>query len=210
LPFGYSSPEAHQNINLINAMKRLAVLFLISFCLYVSGCSLPSAVTCRQLYSFTKGEEKIKGGFGKKKAIWIKDFRENDVYQEDISALKEEIESYISGHPNLGDSAKSNLRELKVTEGATKEEVELLLGKPDKITNTSGGSKYGASQIWIYKINKMRAFTVFIVPIFFVHEGYYLYFADNILAAIEKHYLGQLVRQEGGPGILEREKKTTE
>ena len=208
--WGFNSPPAHHNIILLNAMKRLAVLFLISFCLYVSGCSLPSAVTCGQLYSFTKGEEKIKGGFGKKKAIWIKDFRENDAYQEDIGALNQEIESYISGHPNLGDSAKSNLRELKVTEGAAKEEVELLLGKPDKIANTSGRLKYGATQIWIYKVNKMRVFTVFIVPIFPVHEGYYLYFADNILAAIEKHYLKQLIRQEGGPGVLERAEKTTE
>lgn len=94
----------------------------------------------------------------------------------------------------MSEQAKKDLRELKVTQGATASEVVLLLNDPDKIMKTSGG-KYAADEIWIYRISRLRAFTIFIFPVFFVHEGYYLYFKDGVLQEIEKHYLKQVIKQ---------------
>ncbi len=144
---------------------------------------------------------------GKKKSITIKDFRGNDAYDEDIEALKADVEKYISQHPDLSESEKNNLRALKVTQGATVDEAILLLGKPDKSVRAAGGGRYGASEIWIYKISKIRVFTIFILPVFPVHEGYYLYFKDGALVEIERHYLKQVVQQGEGPGIIESKSK---
>lgn len=163
---------------------------------------MPTAAKYSQIYSFTREEKKVKGGFGsKRKVVSVKDFREIAMYAEDITALKEEIEKYIVAHPDLSESTKNNLRELKVTAGAAKEEVKLLLGEPDKVTKTS------TSEIWIYRINRIRAFTVFIIPVCFVHEGYYLHFKDNALLAIERHSLQQSVHQARAPGIIGTSKK---
>jgi len=136
-----------------------------------------------------------------KKYESIKDFRGIEMYDEDIDALKEEVKEYIVAHPELSDAKKKDLRELKVMQGETKEEVRLLLGSPDKIVNP---------QTWVYKISTWRAFTVFIVPVFFVHEGYYLYFKDDILTGIEKHYLKQLIEQSAGPGVYEKKGSNSE
>jgi len=183
-----------------------ATIVLVS--LAMIGCSLPTAAIQRPLYSFVRQEKRIKSGFGgEKKSITIKDFRGNDAYDEDIAALKEEVEKYIFQHPDLSESAKNNLREIKVTQGATGDEVVLLLGKPDKLARVSGGGRYGASAIWIYKLSKIRAFTIFIIPVFFPHEGYYLYFKDGALVEIERHYLKQIVEQGAGPGVIESKKK---
>jgi hypothetical protein len=168
------------------------------------GCSTPTVATYKQLESFTKEERKNKIGLGKSKTVFFKDFRKNEMYQEDVAALKEEVEKYISNHPELSDSTKNNLRELKVVEGLTRQEVELLLGSPDKITKLERNANYNASEEWIYKINKIRAITVFIIPVFFVHEGYYLYFRDDVLAGIEKHYPKQIVEQSAGPGVFQK------
>lgn len=191
-------------------MKRISSAILIILCVYLGGCcSLPGVETCNQLHSFIKTERKAKSGFGgKSKVILIKDFRGSDeVYEEDMAALKEEVEKYISGHPELSDATKNNLRELKVAPGATKQEVELLLGAPDKAEKSKGSADFNASEVWIYKINKIRAFTVFIIPVFFVHEGYYLYFKDDALAGIERHYLKQIVQQSAGAGVVEKKSK---
>lgn len=183
-------------------MEKMKFAILILFYIYLSGCcSIPSVSNYSQLYSFTKETKKIKGGFGKK-VILIKDFRENEMYDEDIAALKEKIEKYISHHTDLSEQTKNNLRELKVTQGATEEEVELLLGNPDKVIHPGDNVGF-ASEIWIYKINKATAFTVVIIPVFFTHEGYYLYFKDNTLTVIERHYLKQTF-QSSGLGISER------
>lgn len=190
-------------------MKRLLILVLTFSCFYISGCSLPTQATCRQIYSFTKVEKEIKGTLSKKKEIQIKDFRENQMYEEDLAALKQDIEKYISDHVNLSEATKSNLRGLKVAEGAAKEEIGLLLGKPDKILKAVTSGRYNACEIWIYRINKLRAFNVFILPIFFVHEGYYLYFKDDILVGIERHSLQQIVQQSPGPGIFGRTEKAS-
>lgn len=137
-----------------------------------------------------------KGGFGgKKNALSIKDFREVQMYDEDIAALKEDVEGYIAEYPQTAETIKTNLRELKVTEGENKGQVELLLGEPDKI------SKRAKSEVWIYRIQRMRAFTFFIFPVFFAHEGYYLYFKDGILSKIERHYPEQIIHQASGPGV---------
>ena len=90
------------------------------------------------------------------KTVTIKDFRENEMYREDIAALKEKVEKYISVHNDLSEGGKNNLRELKVTKGATEEEVELLLGEPDRVI----------SGAWIYKINKSATFSIIFLPIF--------------------------------------------
>ena len=189
-------------------MKIISVSTIVLVILGMVGCSLPTAAIQRPLYSFTREEKRIKSGFGgERESITIKDFRGNGAYDEDIEALKKEVEEYISQHPDLSDSAKNNLREIKVTPGASRNEVVLLLGKPDKLARVSGSGRYGASEIWIYKLSKVRVFTVFILPVFPVHEGYYLYFKDGALVEIERHYLRQVVEQHAGPGVIESKKK---
>jgi hypothetical protein len=163
---------------------------------------MPATAPYSQLYSFTREEKKIKGRIGSsKKTVVVKDFRGNDMYEEDMTALKERVEKYIASHADLGEPTKNNLRELKVTAGATKEEVELLSGGPDKVIKTYAKANNTASEIWIYRINKINVFIIFIVPVFWAHEGYYLHFKDNILTAIERHYLEQTVHQTSAPGV---------
>jgi len=186
-------------------MKKILFPLLILFSTYISGCSIPIKASCKQLYSFTKEEIKIREGFSKRMVISIKDFREKESYDEDIIALEEKVEKYILGHPELSESAKNNLRKLKVSPGSTKEEVKLLLGKPDKVTK-AGNNVYAASQKWIYRINNLTTFTIFFLPVFYAHEGYYLYFKDDILAAIERHSLKETT-QATAPDLIEREKK---
>ncbi|PIP20856.1 MAG: hypothetical protein COX40_02515 [Candidatus Omnitrophica bacterium CG23_combo_of_CG06-09_8_20_14_all_40_11] len=187
-----------------NGVKTISVSIIILVILSIIGCSMPTVVIQRPLYSFTKEEKRIKSGFmGQRKSITIKDFRGNEAYDEDIAVLKAEVEKYISQHPDLSETAKNNLRGLKVTQGAAGDEVILLLGKPDKMRKVGGAGHYGASEIWIYKISKIRAFTIFILPVFFVHEGYYLYFKDGALVEIERHSLKQIVEQHAGPGVVE-------
>ena len=133
----------------------------------------------------------------------IKDFRGNEAYEEDMEGLKKEAQVYISQHPALSETAKNNLRELKVTQGSAVDEVAFLLGKPDKVSKSSGGGRYGASEIWIYKLSKIRVFTVFVFPVFLVHEAYYLYFKEGTLVEIERHYLKQVIEQGAGPGVIQ-------
>lgn len=180
-------------------MKKILFSILILFCIYITGCSIPRVASYPQLYSFIKEEKKIRSGFTKKKVISIKDFRKNEMYEEDIIALKEKIEEYISHHPDLSELTKNNLRELKITKGSTQEEVKLLRGKPDKVR----------AGIWIYRINKMATFTIFIIPVFYSCEAYYLYFKDASLTAIERHYLQQTV-SSSGMGLFESPKESSE
>jgi len=179
-------------------MKKILVLILILSCFYLAGCSTPARMAHPEIYSITRQEKKIKGTFSNKKEIIIKDFRGNDRYEEDITSLKEEAEKYIISHEGLSEARKSDLRELRVSVGQSREEVKLLLGKPDKVSK----------DIWIYKINKMRAFTVFIIPVFFVHESYGLYFKEDVLVGIERHYLNQVVQQSPALGVFGREEKS--
>lgn len=164
-------------------MKRNVFLVVISSYLFISGCiSMPKKTDYHQIYAITKGEKITKQKFGfKRKYISIQDFREFDRFDRDINALKAKVEEYISSYPDLSEATKSNLRELKVTAGANREGVELLLGKPDRII--AGG------RVWLYKINKPMVFTLIFVPIFYTKESYQLHFKDNLLSAIERHYL---------------------
>ena len=171
-------------------MKRILFSVLIFFCLYLAGCcSIPRVANYKQLYSIAKEEKKTKGKFSKSKIVLTKDLRENEVFNQDIALLKEKVERYISGHADLSEPTKSNLRELRVTEGATKEEVKLLLGEPDKVMKSD--KEDIASEIWIYRTNKSSTFTIVFIPVFFGHEKYYLYFKDNLLTLIERYYLEQ-------------------
>lgn len=189
-------------------MKKISVLVIALVLFSLMGCSMPTAAVQRTLYSFTRDEKVKKSGFmGTRKTITIKDFRQNEAYDEDIEGLKKDAEDYISKHAELSESAKNNLRELKVTQGSTADEASFLLGKPDKVARASGLGRYGATEIWIYRISKIRVFTLFIFPVFFVHEGYYLYFKDGVLVEIERHYLEQIVKQGSAPGIVESKSK---
>jgi len=188
-------------------MKIMSIPIIALVLFSMIGCSMPTVAIQRPLYSFTREEKVTKGFMGKRKSVTIKDFRQNEAYDEDIEGFKKEVEEYISKHQDLSEAAKNNLRALKVTQGATADEVKFLLGKPDKVIRVAGASRYGASEIWIYKISKMRVFTIFIFPVFFVHEGYYLYFKDGSLVEIERHYLEQIVKQGAGPGVIESKSK---
>ena len=188
-------------------MKKILVLILILSCICISGCwSLPRVASYKELYSFTKEEKNIKGGFGsKRKVVLVKDFRGNEMYDEDMTAFKEKVEKYISSHADLSEPEKNNLRELRVSKGTAKEEVLLLLGKPNKVIRLNNKA-CAASEIWIYRTNKRITFIIIVIPVFFTHEGYYLYFEDNILTAIERHSLEETVTTSG-IGLFERSKK---
>lgn len=181
-------------------MKKIILLF---FCFIIAGCSVPTAASYKEIYGFTRQEQRIKGTLNKT-SVSFKDFRENEMYEEDMQALKDEAEQYISRHADLSEEQKNNLRKLKVTAGQNKEEVRLLLGEPDKVMNAGSRTNFNASEIWIYKLSKVRAFTVFIVPVFFPHESYYLYFKNDILVGIERHALRQLVTQSPAAGPFEK------
>lgn len=176
-------------------MQKILVYLLSS--LLISGCTIPASATYAQIYSLSRIEKKVKTGtFGtKKRVVLLKDFREDELYEEDYTAAKDAVEKYIAGHPELNDVAKNNLRELKVTAGQSKQEVSLLLGEPDKISAATN------QEVWIYRINRLRAFTLFIFPVFFAHEGYYLYFQGNLLSRIERHYPRQIIHQASGAGL---------
>jgi len=174
-------------------MKKLLLLLSL---LMLHGCSIPTAASYNELDAFNRTEKSSSAGFGKKSSIEIiKDFRNQEMYIEDITAMKEDAEKYIQEHPDLSEERKTALRELKLTPGANKEETCLLLGEPDKIS--------ARGDLWIYRINRLRAFTIFIFPVFFAHEGYYLKFEDDRLVAIERHYPEQIVHQASGPGITQ-------
>jgi len=179
-------------------MKRNLFLFTIAgISVCIMGCSIPTSSVYSKIYSFTKEEKIKKGTFGFSRTTeTVKDFREQEMYDEDIVALKDAVEKYISSHPLLDESAKSNLREMKVVGGENKEQVELLLGEAD------AKGRSGSGEIWIYSIQKLRAFTILLLPVYFPHESYRLYFDGDILAKIERHYLKQMIEQASGPGLL--------
>ena len=174
-------------------MRRLLFPILGMLCFYISGCSIPMVAKYSQLSTFTSNKtgKKMKFGLGGSNRA-IEDFLGNKIHKEDIDIVKERVEKYISIHNNLSEATKNNLRELRVTEGATKEEVELLLSKPTKIIKRKD-NVHAISKIWLYKINKRNPFTIVILPIFLIHEKYYLYFKENILFNIQRHYLRQIV-----------------
>jgi hypothetical protein len=174
-------------------MKKLTILALVL--ILGSGCSMPAVSAQKQIYSFTREEKKIKGTFGRKR-VEVKDFREVEMYEEDMQALQEEVGQYIAARPNLSEEIKNNLKALRVAPGEGQEEVKLLLGEPDKIID--GGNT------WVYQIHKLRAITVFIIPVFFVHEGYYLRFKEGVLESIERHYPRQVVEQGSAPGVFQK------
>lgn len=179
----------------------MRMILILSLAVFLSGCSMPVSSIQGSLYSFTKEKKKGKGMLASWSAPTVRDFREEEAYEEDMEGLKEDVEEYISRHPDLKESARNDLRELKVSPGAGSEEVILLLGKPDKLINLRGEGRYGASEIWIYKISKLRTFTVFIFPVFPVHEAYYLYLKDGTLLEIERHALKQTVEQGRGSDV---------
>ncbi len=184
-------------------MRKKLSFILILCCVYIAGCcSIPRAAGLEQLYSITKGEKNIKRRFGgKTKVKFIRDFRDNEAYDENITNLKQKAEEYISRRGDLDESAKANLRELRVTAGATKEEVRLLLGVPDKAVKIRKKG-YDADEMWIYNTYKPSVFTLLFFPVFFGHEKYYLYFNDNILTLIERRYLEQtLYSDDYGMGL---------
>ncbi len=192
-------------------MKKIRFLVLIFFSTYALGCSIPRSAKCDKLYGFTRTEKNIKGFLGSKiKDISVKDFRGSERYDEDMLELQEEVDKYILAHPQLSESARNNLKELKVAEGSTTEETGLLLGKPDRMMKVND-KIYGADQVWIYRIKKIQAFIVLLFPVFLSHEGYYLYFKDNLLKAIERHYLEQVVQlQDPGMGSIKKFGTATE
>jgi len=188
-------------------MKAIFLTLILGSAL-ISGCSTIKTAEQGQLYSFTKEERKATGFMlGRNKYTLIEDFRGKESYEEEITALKERIEQYIAGHPDLTELQKSNLRQLKAEKGTTKEEIKLLLGEPDKIWESKNKKDNKISEIWLYRINKIRIFTVFIIPVFPVHESYRLYFQEGVLVNIERHYLEQIIQQQADMGLNTQSQK---
>jgi outer membrane protein assembly factor BamE (lipoprotein component of BamABCDE complex) len=189
-------------------MKTIYAMFLILLLLGVMGCSVPIAKVQKPLCSFVKEVKTTKGGLmGKKKIVTLKDFRGNEAYEEDMENFQKAAEEYVAQHPSLSETAKNNLKSMQVTDGSTKDEVTLLLGKPDKVISPASKNPYGADEIWVYSLRKMQAYTVFIMPVFLAHESYCLYFKNGVLLEIERHYLRQVVGQAPGPGLNNKSKK---
>jgi len=164
--------------------------------------------SCSNLPNYIKKEERKKRSFAsEKKYIAYKDFRLNEIYEEDVAAYQVDAEEFIAKHPGLVSEKISALRQLKVVLGLNKDEVTLLLGIPDKAVRPHYYKNYGIAEKWIYKIHKWRMFNIFIVPVFPVHEAYYIYFKDGEVAGIEKHYLTQMFEQGSAPGVFDKTNK---
>jgi len=174
-------------------MRRLLFPILVMLCFYISGCSIPMAAKYSQLNTFSSNgtAKKKKFSFSESERP-VEDFLGNKMYKEDIDIVKGRVEKYISVHSNLSEATKNNLGKLRVSVGATKEEVELLLGKPTKIIKRKDNA-HAISEIWLYKTNKRNPFAIVIIPIFVIHEEYCLYFKENVLSDIQRHYLKQIV-----------------
>lgn len=177
-----------------NKVKRIVIpaALILSFCL--CGCSTLSSAKYSELPVFTKKDRKIKGRFGAM-AVDIKDFLGNEAYEEDMDTFKEKAEKYIADNPGTSEPVKNSLRQLKITEGLPKEAAKLLLSKPVKVSQTGP-----ASETWVYRARKLEVFSIFIMPLFPVHESYRLYFKDGTLAKIERRYLTQTVYQNDATG----------
>jgi len=167
--------------------KRLIFPILVMLCSYIYGCSYARVEKYSQLETFpsNKAKKKKKSAFSLLSNP-IKDFRGNIVRKEDIEIEKAKVEQYISLHKDLNEATKNHLSELTVTEGATKEEVELLLGKPTKIVKFK--SIPSSSEMWVYKTERTDPLPMLDVPVSF-HQSYYLYFKENALVDIEMHHL---------------------
>lgn len=186
----------------MNYIRRILFSSIIFFCLYISGCSVPVAIQHGQLNAFS--EEKIKLNSQTGVFILVRDFYGNEVGEENRERLKKDVEQYISLHSSLDEKEKNNLRELKVVPGNSKEEVDLLLGKPFKVLEANDKTNK-ASELWIYRKDKVDTFLIFILPVFFAHDSYYLYFDGDKLNAIEEHYIKQAI--EATPTRGENQKK---
>jgi len=170
--------------------------FLIIAGITITGCSIPMAQKYTQLEfanAYKKGK-KIQLDI-EKPGLDIRDFLGYEMKKDDISSAKEKVETYIAEHADIEESNKAHLQELCVAVGATSGEVELLLGKPEKIMKKRN-TKHPISEVWIYRTNKPQLFSIVIVPILLVRQGYYLYFKDGILKNIERHYLHQIVAMD--------------
>jgi len=163
---------------------------LVLLNIYIAGCSIPMTAKYTQIDALSSDKAGKKSKFRTGKPV--KDFLGNEIPQEGMIAIKERVEGYISSHSDLGESTKNNLRALRLTEGATKEEVELLIGRPAKVIKL-GNNIHAPSEAWLYRTNKRTAFMIIIIPTFIVYEKYYLYFKENVLVSMRKHYLKQFV-----------------
>ena len=187
----------------MNYIKRILFPSIMFFCLYISGCSVPIATQHGQLNAFT--EDKIKLNSQPGEFILVRDFYGNEVGEENRVRLKKDVEKYISLHSSLVDKEKNNLRALKVVPGNTKEEVGLLLGKPFKTIEVNDKTNK-ASELWIYRKNKIDTFLILILPVFFTHDSYYLYFEGDKLNAIEEHYIKQALEASPTGGKTQKKK----
>jgi hypothetical protein len=181
-------------------MKRIIFPVLGLLCALILGCSIPMTAKYSQIDTFSSGKTQKKSKFSIfKPTARPEDFLGNKVNKDDIASAKEKVEKYILAHNDLDEAARNYLRDLKVVRGATAQEVELLLGKPTKIIK-SGKNVRPALEVWVYKTNKASPFRILIIHIFSIKETYYLYFKENILMDIKKHYLKQAVGNRSLPG----------
>ena len=187
----------------MNYIRRILFSSITFSCLYISGCSVPITTQHGQINAFT--DEKIKLNSQPDAFILVRDFYGNEVGEENRVRLKKDVEKYISTHNSLGDKEKNNLRELKVVPGNTKEEVGLLLGKPFKVLEVNDKTNK-ASELWIYRKDKIDAFLIFILPVFFTHDSYYLYFDADKLNTIEEHYIKQAIEASPTGGNTQKKK----
>ena len=172
-------------------MRKVNLVILGVFCVCVLGCSIPMTAKYSQLNAFSSGKAPKKG----KISIFTpahqpENFLGDKVSKENVEAAKERVEKYILAHSDLDEASKKYLRDLRVVRGASMEEVRLMLGEPAKIIK-SGKKTRPSLETWVYKANKSVHFKVLIVSVFPTKETYYLYFKENILTGIKKHYLKQ-------------------
>ena len=72
------------------------------------------------------------------------------------------------------------------------EQTKLLFGEPTRVVKSSHKGKL-ALEVWMYQTNKTAPFRILVFPLFYKNETYYLYFEENVLVDIRKHYLKQAV-----------------
>jgi len=106
-----------------------------------------------------------------------------------LERAQREAKEYVTQHPKLDNRIKKLILDNKISTGMTKEQVRLstYYQHPDNIEVTS---KYGASEMWVYKRcwnRKVKPFkqghrTVSVLS-FLTYEN--LYFKDDTLIKIE-------------------------
>lgn len=96
----------------------------------------------------------------------------------DRENLQQKVREYIVAHPDRPEHIKRSLISLSVTWGMTRDEVELILGRPNNIVKLTPTARSVADEKWVYNMTGMM---MVLFP-----ERYTLFFRDGVLVGSSK------------------------